>query len=646
MTRTVRILRIVLPLLFVAFLILVVVSFTANERSDRVASDVASDLPRNEKPQRIGDRFALTQTVGGRTVLRILADRTVGFASGWYTLEGVTLTVYRAGGRTYEIAAKQAQVHQDTRELQATGGVTLRSGDGIVVQTSALHFDGRQLLGRDPLTFRMGPWSGKAGGLILDVTAESVRLVNGVEGSKPALQNQAAIAFRSGHAEYLRTAGELRLTGSVVIDREGDRFSSNSALARIDPRSEALRSIAGEGNAVLHLADADAAAGGGGAMTVNANRFEGSFDDTGQLEVMQAHGTPARANLAGPPERVILAPAFRLQLSNGDLRAVHATGGVRIVEPVPGGERRVEAQVLSAVIDPSTGRASSVQANGNVTFVDPSVTGSGDRGVWDLTLRRIVITSDEPRLATARTSGEMLRARRFEIDLDTQVLNAHEQVYASMQSARSGGDAVFAAGMPVYVNANLGVLRQRDGIAVFRGNVRAWQGDDTLFADELRVVESEGVLTASGSVRTQLHERGASASAPGPVRTASDMLIARREARRIDLDGNVTVEESGRLVSSRKAVVLVAEGGGLKRVEGTGDVKMKEVATGREGGGSRVVYQPAEKSILLEGEPARISDVQGEVRGQQILFDLSRNTVEVLSSGTEPTEATYNPPSK
>lgn len=647
MTRTVRILRIALPLLFIAFLIVVIFSFTANERSDRVAGDVATDLPRDERPQRIGDRFALTQTVSGRTVLRIVADRTVGFESGWYTLEGVQLTVFRAGGRTYEISAKQAQVHQDTRELEAIGGVTLRSGDGIVVQTQELRFDGRQLLGRHPLTFRMGPWTGKAGGLVLDVSAETVKLTGGVEGAKPAAEGEQPISFRSRQADFHRAAGELSLSGGVVIHRGADRFTSNSATAVIDLETEELRALRGEGEAAIHLAQGPATGSSSGTLNVSAERFTGEFDESGQLASMQAFGSPARAELAGPPPRLITAPSFRLQLSAGDLREVHATGGVRVVETQPDGDRIIDSTVASAVIDPATGQASTVQANGNVRFSEPRVSGTGDRAIWDLGLRRIVITSDAPRLATARTAEETLRARRFDVDLDSSTLTAHEQVYAALRSSARGSDAVFAGDAPVMVNADLAILRQREGIAIFRENVRAWQGEDTLFANELRVVEGEGVLTASGGVRTQLHQRQAGGPQTGPIRTTSRMLIARRAENHVTLEGDVTVAESGRIVASDRATVeIAAEGGGLKRVVAEGNVRLRETATGREGGGTRVLYTPADETIVLFGEPARISDARGEVRGEQILFDLGRNTVEVLSSGTEPTEATYNPPSR
>jgi hypothetical protein len=45
--------------------------------------------------------------------------------------------------------------------------------------------------------------------------------------------------------------------------------------------------------------------------------------------------------------------------------------------------------------------------------------------------------------------------------------------------------------------------------------------------------------------------------------------------------------------------------------------------------------------LHLSGAPAVMSDPRGTVKGQQVVFDIGRNKVEV--SGPGQTETTYNP---
>lgn len=646
MPGAVRTLKIVLPIAFIAFVAIIAVSFSASKAQKRAETEVPRDLRRPEQPQRIGDQFEGIQTLGGRTVLRIRADRTVGFESGWYTLEGVHLTVYRAGGQPYDVQAAQAQIHADTKELEATDGVVLRSADGVEVRTDRLQFKSGTLIGDRPLQFAMSSWRGAAGGVRMNVADESVLLTGGVTGATPATPEGPATSFRADESEYLRKAGELKLRGNVELLRGDDRFVSDTASLRADEKTDRLRSFIGEGSARVSMRRVPgASAGDVGAITIDAQRFEGEFDELGVIAAIQATGSPAHATLAGPPTRVITAPRFRLLAPGGNLAEVQATGGVRMVETQGPVRRQVDAFNVNALFNPD-GRATALNAQGGVRFTDGSMIGESDRAIWDLPGDRMVLTSDPPRLPALRTDSQNFRARRIDVEMRQGVLTANEQVYAALTPRSGARNAVFSANGPIYVNAEKGVLRRDANTAVFQGNVRAWQGDDTLLASEMRIDQASGTVIASGDVRTRLSPREGAGrtAAASPIRTASKLLTARRNENQIILEESVTVEEQGRTVTADKAIVNLNPDGGLRNVEASGNLALKEKATGRSGAGDSAVYDPGKGTIIVDGDPASITDPRGEVRGKQILFDVPRNRVQVLS-GSKPTEATYNPPS-
>ena len=126
MQRAVKVLRIALPLAFVGFLLLVVFSFSSHRQKAAPARRVdVFDARAGDRPQVVAYAFDDTQSIGGRVVSRVRATRTVGFKSGWYTLQDVHLTVYREDGTTYEMVAPSAEFQPQTREASLAGGVTV-----------------------------------------------------------------------------------------------------------------------------------------------------------------------------------------------------------------------------------------------------------------------------------------------------------------------------------------------------------------------------------------------------------------------------------------------------------------------------------------------------------------------------------------
>src|SRR5512144_27060 len=123
MQRIIRILRVALPIAFVAFVLLIALSWNrSGAMKDRAANEpITSSQRPKDKPQAESTSFEDTQTSGGRVVSHIVARRVVAFKSGWTTLEGVSLTLYRESGLTYELTCPVAQFNSETKEAEAQG---------------------------------------------------------------------------------------------------------------------------------------------------------------------------------------------------------------------------------------------------------------------------------------------------------------------------------------------------------------------------------------------------------------------------------------------------------------------------------------------------------------------------------------------
>ena len=164
MQRTIRILRVALPIVGIAFILIIVLSWRTGRRGkEKVPSTGVTSTIRPFDPASIESKtFEDTQTIGGRVVSRIRARRVIAFKSGWNTLEDVQLTIYRPTGLTYELVCPQAQFNSNTKESEAKGGVKVVSSDGVEITTAEIKFDGNHLTNHVAVNFRIDRWTGSA----------------------------------------------------------------------------------------------------------------------------------------------------------------------------------------------------------------------------------------------------------------------------------------------------------------------------------------------------------------------------------------------------------------------------------------------------------------------------------------------------
>jgi lipopolysaccharide export system protein LptA len=169
--------------------------------------------------------------------------------------------------------------------------------------------------------------------------------------------------------------------------------------------------------------------------------------------------------------------------------------------------------------------------------------------------------------------------------------------------------------------------------------VRAWQDTNTLLANELQVQGNGDSITAKGNVRTLLYNTG-DPKRTTPMQSRSDQLLARRNDRRIDLVGGVTIDDAPRNLTSDMAAFFFDDNRKIQRIEAETAVNVADTSSNRKGSGDKAVYHVDKKMIYVSGSPATMTDPGGSITGQQIVFDLTRNRVQIVSPSSE-TKGTY-----
>lgn len=650
MQRTIRILRIALPIAFIGFILVIVFSWdrSAGPRGKQPTAPVTSTQRPDDRPQAEARTFRDVQTIGGRVVSEIVADRVVSFESNWTTLEGVRLTIYRENGLTYVVSCPQAQFNSATKEAEAKGGVRVTSSDGIEIATAEIHYDGFRLTNDIPVQFKVDRWTGNAGALDLDVENETLRLQKQVTAlMTPANPAETPMTLKGKESFFNRRQNTVEFRDQVVMDRGPDSVKADWIIGRFTQDRRQLIGVEGDGHCeIVMAANPQPGEDLGGRKQIFSDGFITEVGPDGKINAINARSAQnaAHAILDGPPMRDIVARGFRIAIgANRAVSEIKADWQVVMKElgPEP---RQINAEHVTVSFDETTRRARTAYLEGAFRYSDPKTTASAFRAHYDINGDRIVLTTDAGWQATVVSDGQVLKAKQIEFAPKAQTARATGSVIAQLASKGKGPTAdatnLFPAGEPVFVNADLLMMRQQDKVAHFTGNVKAWQKDNTILSAELQIQGNGEIVTARGNVRTLLYNTG-SEQRKVPVQSKSDQLVARKGDRRIDLLGAVSIQDETRNLKSDKAQFFFDQARKIQRIEALTSVFLTETATGRKGTGDKAIYHVDKKMIYLFGNPATISEGQkGSVEGEQIALDLTKNRV-YLEGEKTPTKGTY-----
>src|ERR1700682_2379659 len=236
MHRTVRLLRILLPIVFIGFIVVIAMSWRRQViRHDKAPTEGPKSASRPHDSIAAESRtFEDTQTVAGREVMHIKATYFANLVSGWNTLENVTLTIYRPKNLTYTLSCPEAQFNSNTKETDAKGGVRLISSDGVAIQSAEMHFAGNRLANHVPVRCRVDRWTGNAGALDLDVQGELLRLFEKIDATMaPETPADAPMHLVAQEGIYRRKENSFDFTNNVVMTRDRDRFNAGHVLGRL-----------------------------------------------------------------------------------------------------------------------------------------------------------------------------------------------------------------------------------------------------------------------------------------------------------------------------------------------------------------------------------------------------------------------------
>jgi lipopolysaccharide export system protein LptA len=600
----------------------------------------------------IGEGFEFTHSEGERPVFRIRGDSVRADREGTVYLDGVGLTLYDEDGTGYEVAAERATYNRDNQRARLAGEVVLSGPNNTRLATRGMRLveRGAVLVSTGPVRFTFQQLQGRAENLRVE-REQDVYLLSGdvVVESMPGAEVPLSLTAQRLVFEQQRHL--VQAQNDVVLVRGEDRVEAGQINAFLDEEDREVLFL----RARLDVAGDLASTTAGGTGAARRIHFAGRSlslmrDGDGQLLNAELEGAPEQAVRIDSPSpdgtlQRLVAGYMVADFTNGALSQVRAFNEPHVVELAARGRgelRRLEGRRMEASFA-ADGRMVALTADEAVRFADADVRAEGDRATFD-TLEETGVFTGSPVVAVS-DRGE-LRAPQVTYERDAGLLHAEGGVRTLAQDAAGVGldGTPLAEGEgPVRVESEEAFWRDQPRSALFRGEVRAWRGENLLLADAVRADQegSEQTLTASGGVRTVWIPAppadGAGAAEDGaraPVEVTGNTLTYRKPREVLVYEGNVRAEQARQALQCRRLEVELSEAGEAETLTCIGDARLDDRAAGNSARGERAVYDLTSRTVTMTGDPVTLRKSDGaQVQGGRVLYDLESGKARVQGEG-------------
>ncbi len=630
-----RLLRILLPIVLLLFLAAIALTLRSRPRHDAVTAE-----PSTEQGARM-EGFRFSDLVQGRR--RLLVQAKVGRIDdrGAFDVEQVERFEVDRGeqGPLLLTATRGAgSGAQGKRIVRLEGGVTLRDDDadlGLEIPTVELDQIEGVVRSLGVVRLKHQEWSGTAEAVVYSLKDEPTQIQNleldGPEGGR----------LRAHRASMPAGGRTLMLAGEVEASQGGMTLGAEDVVVQRRP-----------GGGLLNVTASPAVTGratglGSGLARFSAREARASWDDHGHLVGFSLSGA---ARIQHPRGTIAADRIEARALDTPETFAVDASGQVVASGPTQKGNGRLSCDALHATID-AKGTVRDGLATGVVRFDGPEAAGEAAEARFTSLDAQGTVTlvgsgNRRARLASGKTR---ISADTIVSDLRGAKLLADGRVESTLLpgsgSQPAGTSPMFTSTEAVhFVSASLESANTGARL-VFRGDVRGWQGERTLSADEVELVQEGEVLNARGHVATRTpREATRAATEADYVQIGADQLAYRGTAHTAEYDGSVRVRQAeGWLQTPRLVATLAAGGPGLREVQALDGVRFeyrtpgeRSVPTTATGEGDRAVYDTVARVLRVFGDkaPATVRSTGpkgGTTVGRVLRYDVDTGALEVES---------------
>ena len=639
----------------VLFAAVLVFSFRPGRRPTSGRASGADGLASTERTRgqatTLLDGFDFTESVAGKPLMRIKADRTIGYGPGaglppdLYAGEKVTLTVYPDDGAPVTVHSERGEYDERTREAKLTGNVRWSDEQVSLAETEEIFFHPSRHLLEAPrkVHFTRGSIDLIAPSARYDLAEKALRFSGPVEGTGGGADSAGLSKLTARQGLFRREVGVLELENVDGTSKAGDRYAAERLTIKTGSSGGHTEWARGTGGVRGILAPAPSTSGpqkAGVERQYSGDESMLTFDANGRPRTLSLTGTPA---LLWEADRRLTAPQISVLFEDGRAASASASGGVR----VEGNGSHAEA--LTATLGFSKdGDAQNVVLEGSVKLNSDGRSGDAARAI-ELDARGLwLLTGDAAHSARVSSGSSRLSADRIELDRPRQQVRGEGRARAVLgadpQKSQRTVTFVGDPDRPSFGKADRIVLDDATHVATLSGSASLWQDDSSLFADDITLSDADKTVNAVQNVRAVLAPDRAAKTAEHAASTVTARRLLYRDTDRSGrFEGGVAVTRgAGWKATGGESTAWLGKDRGVDCMEISGDVDLVERAAGRTARAEKAVDYPKQGKTVLWGAPARVTDAGGSQVAGAILtiFDRGRS-VEITAPEGGKTETIH-----
>lgn len=593
----------------------------------------------DETAVRVHRGFEYSDTLGIEPNFRVAASETVEFASGWYELRDVEVSLFHRGQVAYGLISRQARFNPGRREALVSGEAQLSLGGGIAARADGFVLRGpeRNLESSGVVTFAGPGWAGVAGGLSGHLADNVIDIVGGLSASARQGPGEPALVLLAPAARYRRSVAHLEFAEGLTLLKGGLQVGARRAAIQLDQAEGTVRRLELAGGVT-----AEGSFAGGEQLSLDSDSaiIEAAADGRLRLTAQPAASGWVSASwrdLGGTWRELT---AWRV-LGEGTASSWEWLEGQELAcaaEATPGGPlRTLSARALRVGFGDRVAR--SVEGTGAVRIAEAATWAEGESLSSTLADRRFVLTGIGGSRVTMGTREATCVGDRIEGGGDGALM-ATGEVVGQLDRSTALGDS----GVPVRFAAES--ARWQANRITLEGQARLWQGPRLLRADTLDYDREAEVVTGIGHVLTVGRlEQGASTGAD--VEVQSRTLAYDRQGGRAAWEGEVTAKDARATSRCQRLVATLSASGAIKAADLEGGVTILEADSGRELRGERARLRAEDDVLEVWGQPVVVREPSGnQVKGERLSWDRRSGTILVVGEPGSPSETLYHPETK
>lgn len=473
---------------------------------------------------------------------------------------------------------------------------------------------------------------------LLRIEMRGNSMLKSLERDKASEMQARDMDFLFDEMQHLKQASAGGAARAVSLEKDSPReIIAEQMVAIYTPgeKESLLQSVATQGRTTMKIEIAEGAANSKeiSERVIEADAVNAAFREDGK--------TMSRAEATGNAVLTITPKTITSKAERKKLRAAKFTAdffdkgnsiktfladgnAVAEFEPLDHKSKQTRKTItgkkLTANLAEQTQDVADLTVDGDAKFVEFAKEGSkeSDRNA---TAAKAVYTASNQTVAMRGKPllwDQSSRANADEIDVNIETNESFlrgkvRSTYYSREKT-AGATPFKKDKAPVTIASDQAVVKHRESAARYTGNVRAWQDNDFIRADNMELDNGERVMTAWGNAQSAFYEfereveKGRKETVP--VFTTSDKIVYSDTKRTAHYEGNVKVKQGTDQIDAAVADGVMDEEHKLVQLTASNNVVMTQPS--RRASGDQVIYTASTDTAVLTGNPAVVEDRERE----------------------------------